>query len=102
MRRRLREADNPFLAFMETEIRREADLRGWMVERIELAAPPNGGRWLDYRRNRAYRGNERRATARRGVGFKVTFAGPVTGPVVLGGLSHLGLGLFSVSNQDAT
>lgn len=101
MRRRLRGSGDVVLAFLAAEVRREADLRGWTVERVETALPPHGGRWLDYRRHRAYKGGERRAASPRGVGFLVTFAEPVTGPVVLGGLSHLGLGMFRVSDHGA-
>jgi len=94
-RRRSQGTENVFIAFMEAEVRREADLRGWTVECITPSIPHNGGRWLDYRRHRAYKGVARRSMAPRGTGFSVRFSEAVAGPVVLGSLSHLGLGLFA-------
>ncbi len=100
LRRRSEGAEDVFLAFLEAEVRREANLRGWTVERIAPTGPPSVGRWLDYRRHRAFKGIDRRATAPRGAGFAITFSEKVTGPVVLGSLSHLGLGLFVSHLED--
>jgi CRISPR-associated protein Csb2 len=49
------------------------------------------GGWLDFRR---YRLKERLEDARRAVGIEVEFAEAVEGPIVLGALSHFGLGLL--------
>ena len=99
-RRRSAGGGNVAAAFVVDEVRREADLRGWTMVDAEMTGPPAGGPWLDYRRHRAFKGSEGRATAPRGTGFVVTFADPVTGPVVLGSLSHLGLGLFHAIQPD--
>jgi CRISPR-associated protein Csb2 len=93
-RRALREGIDPLAAFIESEIRREAALRAWEVETVALVAP-NRGRWIDHRRHRAFKA-ERRAVAPQGFGIEVNFRRPVTGPVALGAMSHLGLGLFHV------
>ncbi len=93
-RRALRAGIDPVAAFIVGEIRREAALRAWEVETVALVAPERG-RWLDHRRHRAFKA-ERRAAAPRGFGMEVTFRAPVVGPVALGGMSHLGLGLFQV------
>lgn len=93
-RRALRAGIDPVGAFIEGEIRREAALRAWEVDTVAPVAPDRG-RWLDHRRHRAFKA-ERRAAASRGFGFEVTFRDPVTGPVALGAMSHLGLGLFQV------
>lgn len=50
-----------------------------------------GGAWLSYRRHRV---NERLADARRPAGVEITFAEPIRGPLVIGALSHFGMGLF--------
>lgn len=49
------------------------------------------GDWLSFRR---YRLRERLEDARTAVGVELTFRADVTGPLVLGALSHFGLGLF--------
>lgn len=48
--------------------------------------------WRKYRRHRP--GKERLAQQRRVTGVRIEFAEPVDGPLVLGQLSHFGLGLF--------
>lgn len=50
--------------------------------------------WLAFRRHRA---RETLEQARTATGLQVTFAEPVSGPIVLGALSHFGLGLFMPS-----
>ncbi|HEX5365864.1 MAG TPA: type I-U CRISPR-associated protein Csb2 [Acidimicrobiales bacterium] len=47
--------------------------------------------WLAFRRHRT---KERLENARRATGFEIEFAEPVEGPLCLGALRHLGLGLF--------
>jgi len=58
---------------------------------VEVRRVP--GPWLDFRRHRPT--TERLSDARRAVGLELLFDEPIAGPLVLGGLSHFGLGLFS-------
>lgn len=58
---------------------------------VEIRAVPGHPPWLSFRR---YRLKERLADSRRAAGLQLTFAEPVYGPLALGALSHLGLGLF--------
>lgn len=82
-RRGGREIDGP-----RDQIRRELALRGFPEP--ESIAPIRGS-WLEYRRVRPGRS---RLGAARVVGARVAFAEEVAGPIVLGALSHFGLGLF--------
>jgi CRISPR-associated protein Csb2 len=50
------------------------------------------GDWLDYRRHRPTK--ERLGSARRACGARLRFKVPIDGPIVLGALSHFGLGMF--------
>lgn len=57
-------------------------------ERVEVLR----GDWLDFRRHRPSK--ERLRDARRASGLTLQFLEPVEGPIVLGALSHFGLGIF--------
>lgn len=71
------------------EVTQELAWRGLPVPSgVELLQGP----WLDFRRHRPSK--ERLASARRANGVRLSFDEPVTGPLVLGALSHFGLGLF--------
>jgi CRISPR-associated protein Csb2 len=52
---------------------------------------PSAGRVNQFRR---YRINERLTRSREGVGLRLEFESPVTGPLLLGQLSHFGFGIF--------
>jgi CRISPR-associated protein Csb2 len=71
------------------EVRRELGYRD-LPEPSRVNVLHRGG-WLDFRRHRL---SERLEDARRAVGVDVEFSGPVMGPIALGALSHLGLGVF--------
>lgn len=77
--------------FATSELRRELRLRGHSaeVEIMRLKHVP----WLKYRRHRPT-GRKTLADAPRASGFRLHFSRPVDGPIVLGELSHFGLGLF--------
>lgn len=62
--------------------------------RIEVLA----GDWSAYRTHRHTK-NERLANARRATGVRLTFDQPIEGPLVIGALSHFGLGLFLPSAE---
>lgn len=71
------------------QIRAELGWRGLpAVEHVDLM----GGDWLAYRRHRP---GEPLAAARRATGLRLTFSDDVEGPILLGALSHFGLGLFA-------
>lgn len=64
------------------------------LERASMPAAmvePWGAGWEEFKRRRR---RERPADSRRASGFLLTFEEPVTGPICLGALRHLGLGLF--------
>lgn len=50
------------------------------------------GSWLDFRRHRPSK--QRLADARRAAGVELTFPDLISGPILLGALSHFGLGVF--------
>ena len=55
-----------------------------------------GHDWRRFRRGRPRRGEQ--GQNRPAIPLRLTFAEPVEGPLVLGGLSHFGLGLFLPGN----
>lgn len=72
----------------EAQVVRELTLRGFPApETIDLL--PGG--WMRFASTRP--GGPRRSAPRL-IGVRVEFAAPVRGPIVLGGLSHFGLGVF--------
>jgi CRISPR-associated protein Csb2 len=68
-------------------LRRDLAAAGFPEARIT----PSSGQWLSFRRHRI---GERLSDARRSSGFHLEFDEPVGGPISLGALRHLGLGLF--------
>jgi CRISPR-associated protein Csb2 len=72
----------------EDQIRRELALRG-LPEPTEVTLYK--GPWLQFRRSRPWTS---RLEAPRVVGARLQFSAPVGGPIVLGALSHYGLGVF--------
>lgn len=76
----------PTVEFLTSEIGRELTTRGLpAVERVEIRP----GDWLTYRRRRRRREDDLRAH-----GLELALSRPVAGPIILGALSHFGLGLF--------
>lgn len=57
------------------------------------------GPWLSFRRHRV---GEHLEDARRASGVEITFDRPVEGPIMLGALSHFGLGLFLPHDERRT
>ena len=92
-RRRLVDADDPWLAFLAEEVQREAGLRGLGTVDVRPRPAGDGPSWLAFRRHRAFK-SEKLASTRRGGGFDLRFPEPVSGPIALGANSHFGLGLF--------
>lgn len=78
------------LRFLLAEVTRELGFRG-LPTPVEVSLAR--GDWLSYRRHRPS-GRDTIGQARRAFGLSLTFAEPVSGPIVLGDLSHFGLGLF--------
>lgn len=79
-----------FQTFIMEEVSRELAFRN-------IPRPTNvdltKGDWLSYRRHRP-NGTDPLGEARRAYGLIIEFDEPVTGPIVIGHLSHFGLGLF--------
>jgi len=77
------------------EARLRSDLERELVQR-NLPAPTHvaaiAGDWTAFRRHRP--GRERLHEAMRGVGLRLEFDSPVSGPICIGRHSHFGLGLF--------
>lgn len=71
---------------LTAEVTRELNTRNQPAPDVVRLVP---GDWTAYRRRRRLREGEMR-----GYGLQLEFAGPVHGPLVLGALSHFGLGLF--------
>lgn len=95
VRHRKRESLDDYLAAdLATELRyraRHRNLTPPVVSRLE-AGTRLPDRWaLGFRR---YRISENMSTARPGLGVRLEFAEPVTGPLLLGRLSHFGYGIF--------
>ena len=83
------------MGLLADNLRRELSYRNLPdVDEIEHLPGP----WLQFRRHRP--NSERRVQARRAFGVRLTFGKPVTGPFVLGQLSHFGLGLFMPGAGD--
>jgi CRISPR-associated protein Csb2 len=57
---------------------------------------PGAGRANQFRR---YRMGERLAQSRAGAGLRLAFASPVSGPLLLGQLSHFGFGVFAAETR---
>ncbi|MCZ7430053.1 type I-U CRISPR-associated protein Csb2 [Micromonospora sp. WMMA1949] len=80
--------------YLTEDIRVEADYRGLPPARVTCLSPEDGlqDRWArGYRRRRLA---ERLDKARRGLGLRLEFDEPITGPLLLGQLSHFGYGVF--------
>lgn len=75
--------------FIRREVAREVTVRG-LPEPAEVALMQDRA-WLAFRRHRA---RETLEQARPAVGVRLRFAQPVPGPIVIGALSHFGLGLL--------
>jgi len=80
--------NRPWDAHVKAEVVRELTYRG-LPQPVEAAVEP--GEWLAFRRHRL---TERLADGRRAIGVRLRFDRPVAGPIVLGALSHFGLGVF--------
>lgn len=80
----------PLVPFLQGEIVRELAAREQTRNLGEPEVSLLGGAWLSFRRARP----PGREDERRAFGLCLTFANPVQGPLVLGDLSHFGLGLF--------
>lgn len=77
--------------FFAADVTAELSYRG-LPEAISVAlTEPLAGRPNQFRR---YRMNERIKDSRTGAGLVIEFASPVTGPLLLGQLSHFGFGIF--------
>jgi len=76
--------------FLPGEVTRELGFRG-LPAPVEVSLVR--GDWLSYRRHRPS-GRDIIGQSRRAFGLSLIFAEAVTGPIVLGDLSHFGLGLF--------
>lgn len=74
---------------IQAQVAEELDRRGFPPP---VSIQPTKGDWLAFRRHRPT--TERLEDGRRACGVRIEFEIPVTGPMVLGALSHFGLGLF--------
>ena len=80
--------------FISTDVATELRYRGMPPATVTRTGPDRGlpDRWArEYRR---YRLNERPDRSRPGLGLQLDFTEPVTGPLLLGQLSHYGYGIF--------
>lgn len=81
--------------FLAADVRRELEYRGRATDVVVTRVSPQetlSDRWaLEFRR---YRAKERLNQARRGLGLRLTFTEEVSGPLLLGQLSHFGYGVF--------
>ncbi len=80
--------------FVSTDVATELRYRGLAPAVVTRTGPDRGlpDRWArDFRR---YRLNERPDRSRPGLGLQLDFTDPVTGPLLLGQLSHYGYGIF--------
>ena len=89
--------DGTWIDGPEDQVRRELAARGLPeLERIDpwphTEARGHALRWLHFRRHR--KAGHGRQGPPGAFGFRLTFAGPVTGPVALGYGAHFGLGQF--------
>lgn len=77
-------------AFLLSAVRRELEWRGLPSDQVSVEMVP--GAWRAYRTHRPDK--ERLRDSRRAWGLRLRFDEKVSGPIVLGALSHFGLGLF--------
>jgi CRISPR-associated protein Csb2 len=78
--------------FLTADVARELRHHGCPEPSRVTIAEPAAGRVNQFRR---YRMKERLARSRPGTGLVLEFASPVTGPLLLGQLSHFGFGVFA-------
>src|SRR6266511_140620 len=87
--------------YLAADVRKELAYRGKAPDVAVARISPQeslSDRWaLEFRR---YRADERLHQARRGLGLRLTFAEEMSGPLLLGQLSHFGYGIF-VPDQEA-
>jgi CRISPR-associated protein Csb2 len=87
--------NEPWQEFLAEDVTAELRYRGWteaLVTGVEMSAEMTAARVNQYRR---YRTKERlRQHSRTGVGVVLEFGTPVSGPLLLGQLSHFGFGRF--------
>jgi CRISPR-associated protein Csb2 len=87
---RHKQANESLADFLTAEVARELRYRRIQAPaKVEMVK----GDWLSFRRHRPS-GRDTLSTARRAYGLRLDFAEPISGPIVIGGLSHFGLGLF--------
>jgi CRISPR-associated protein Csb2 len=81
--------------FLDEDVTAELRYRGYPPARVERVSPDEGlsDNWA--REFRKHRLKEHRDHERRGLGLVLEFAEPVTGPLLLGQLSHFGFGIFT-------
>ncbi len=92
VRHRKRESFNDYLA---ADVRRELEYRGLPTTVEVRPTEPDGSfpdRWAN--QFRRYRIKERLRDSRPGLGVRLVFPADVTGPLMLGQLSHFGCGIF--------
>lgn len=77
--------------FLAGDLAAELRYRGLPAELSVVPAEPTAGRVNQFRR---YRTGEKLARSRPGAGLRLEFASPVSGPLLLGQLSHFGFGVF--------
>lgn len=80
--------------FLTADVTLELGNRGLPTPLSVTVTEPTAGPAIRFRRYRL-NNNERLSDARPGVGLCIEFAGPVAGPLLLGQLSHFGLGVFA-------
>lgn len=78
--------------FLAADVTRELRNHGLPEPSRVTTAEPTAGRVNQFRR---YRMKERLAHSRPGTGLALEFESPVTGPLLLGQLSHFGFGIFA-------
>jgi CRISPR-associated protein Csb2 len=78
--------------FLTADVAAELRYRHLPAEVAVSVAEPAAGRVNQFRR---YRMGERLRQSRTGVGLRLEFGAPVHGPLLLGQLSHFGLGVFA-------
>lgn len=103
--RKRRQTPDEYLA---ADVRSELGYRGFPAAAVSRSNPGSGltDRWAsEFRRYRIHERlareelvpadrNRRRTSARPGLGLRLEFEEPVTGPLLLGQLSHFGYGIF--------
>jgi CRISPR-associated protein Csb2 len=78
--------------FLAADVAAELGNRGLPAPISLTVADPTADRAIRFRRHRM--AGERLRDARPGVGLRLQFAEPIDGPLLLGQLSHFGLGVF--------